>query len=446
MTQDRNEQNREMLNRLTRVIVIASLLWMTCDVIAAQESVASKKSVQQQHDHAVKLARDEKVDEGMAILRSLLDYPVRREYIVIATWKSDCDEALKHYKLVEKKSTQEEYLVIPVSNCFVQQGRSDKGLALLEKHLKKQPDNKELQDAYKKLKKDIEHATRPSYWISLGLSDSDAGSHDWFISAKYSQQLKYNSRWYLRQFITGSEDEEFATGRLNRLGFGIEYQINRQWALDTEMFAQVGSGQGSGYRVNVSNAVNNQLFIRGEYNSNSEDIPLRAKALEIETDRTMIAADYHTDGYIWEMSASLAHYDFSDSNDRTSFYGAAGYGYKMKARLEHRIIAEVSRSWNSQTGVVYYNPVRDLDISLVHRTSYVHKSKFDRHVDHLSVYVGNYNQEGYDAGQTFGLRLEQNYDFDDSLSLGWAIGWASRIYDGDRESITSFVISVSGRL
>ena len=72
-------------------------------------------------------------------------------------------------------------------------------------------------------------------------------------------------------------------------------------------------------------------------------------------------------------------------------------------------------------------------------------TRFNRHVDHISLYVGHYNQQGYSAKLIYGARYEQEYDLNDYQYFSWGAEWASRVFDGERESIISLIANFSTR-
>ena len=424
-----------------------------CNVAAAAEVKATSASVEAEHQRAVALARKDKINEGLAILKRLMkshpnNYSIRRDYVVIATWKGDCDDALANYKLIEHHPGQEDYLVMPVSECLHQLRRDDEALALLKKFNKAHPDNQEVNQAYKDMVKDIGIDRLPDVSTTLGNNNSDAGNREWFWDFRYSQQVSKDLpqlRTYIHYYVSHASDSEFATGDLHRLGVGVLYWFNSQWLLDTELFTDIQSDE-SGGRAKLHYYVDSLLHLSAEYSSNTSDIPLRAKALSIKATQSRIDADYHTVDYRWEFNGSLAKYDFTDSNGRNSLYGSAGYAYLMKPRLEQRVIFELSRSRNTLANTVYYNPAKDNEIDLTHRTSYVYDSRFERHVDNVSVFVGRYNEQGYKSGTIYGARYQQQYDFDALTSLSWSAGYASHLYDGKREGDWSLLLTASRKL
>jgi len=443
-----------LLRKITNKLILLLGMCVACNVAsAADESKTKTVNFAAEHERAVALARKDKIDEGLAILKGLLkihpnDYPVRRDYVVIATWKGDCDDALVNYKYIENHLAQETYLVIPVSECLHQIRKNTEALALLKKYRKADPGDQDLQQAYNDLVKNIKIDRLPEVSATLGNNNSDAGNKEWFWDVRYSRQISDNLpqlRGYIHYYSSHAIDSQFATGDLHRLGVGGLYWFTNQWMLDQELFTDLQNDE-TGSRSQLHFYPISLLHLSAEYSSNAIDIPLRAKALDIRARKLKLDADFHTPNYRWELYGAVSKYDFSDTNDRKSLYGSAGYAYLMKSRLEQRVILELSRSKNSLPGTVYYNPSKDSEVDLTHRTSYVYESRYDRHVDNLSVFVGRYEEEGYDAGTVYGATYEQQYDFNAYASLSWSAGYASRIYDGNRENGWSFLLNVSKKL
>jgi len=426
------------------IVLISSPL----SVAVAQEDATG---IEKQHRHAVKLAREGRHDEGLAILKGLLDkqpnlYPIRRDYVIILTWKGDCDGALKNYELIRQRPNPESYLISAVSECLVKVRDTDQARSLLRQGLNAEPDDNELATQYQSIINNISLDAKPRLDISIGTSESEEGNRDYFLEARYSRELTTRTRWYARFFTTRSADKAFETGDLNRLGLGILHWFNHQWLLDQEFSKEIRHGGDTGSRTRLTHYPSSLWQVSAEYASFSEDIPLRAKADDIDANRFTLSADFHTHDYRWEWSGSTSRYDFSDNNDRTTFFTAGGYAYQLEEKRERRLILELFHSRNTKDGTNYYNPSKDLGLTAVHRTDFVLDSRYDRHVDHLYFSLGTYNQAGFSTKPTYGVRYQQDYDFSDFTSLSWGIAFNSRIYDGGRESQTSFVLSVSSKL
>jgi hypothetical protein len=428
------------------------LLSLFAQYALAQDKAANQASLEAEHKRAIDLAHDDKHAEALAILRPLLVrhpdyYPVRRDYIVVSAWHGDCDNALKAYEPIRNRPNKESYLIIPVAECMASLRRTDEATALLQEGRDADPGNEDIQQAQQSLQNDIALDRKAEIQVSAGTSESDAGNRENFISLRYSRQLLEATRWFVRYLRTWAQDDDFATGDLKRVGVGVMHWFDPKWYLEQEFADELGDwGDEFGSTTTLVHYPHSLWEIRAQYASFAEDIPLRAKAIDVDASRFSFGADFHSRDYVWEWSGSYTSYDFSDGNDREGFYTALGYGYVMKPRLEQRIIGSYYQSSNTLDNTVYFNPDSDSSITLTHRTSYVFDSRYDRHVDHLSVFVGQYDQEGFGSDTFYGVRYEQDYDFDSLHSLHWGAGYASNIYDGNRESEISFIVTFTKKL
>lgn len=406
------------------------------------------EAVDAQYKRAIELSHNDKHSEALAILGPLTtqypeNYPIRRDYVVIAAWKGDCDESLEKYQAIKNRSNKEPYLVTAVSECMAKTRYHDEALGLLQEGKKNHPDDKDIQANYDYLVKAIDLDKKPQLDLSAGTNESDAGNREYFFSAKYSHQIADATRAFVRYFTTAAEDKEFDTEGLNRIGIGIMHWFNPKWYGEQEFSKEIKHGGDTGSTTTIIHHPTSLWELRGQYASFTEDVPLRAKELNIDADRLTLAADYHSIDYKWEWSASYSTYDFSDGNNRDTFYTSLGYGYLMKPDLEERIIFGLFRSSNSLLNTVYYNPESDSSITVTNKTSLIMDTRFKRHVDHISLYVGRYNQQGYSAKLTYGARYEQEYDLNDYQFFSWGAEYASMVFDGERESIFSLIVNFS---
>lgn len=406
----------------------------------ATSVVAATLSDDPLHDKGVKTAREGNHREGLSILQSILDknpdnYAVRRDFIIIATWAGDCDLALEHYQIIKDAPKQEAYLLVPVSDCLNARDRSAEAIDLLEKGASQWPDDEELKEKLAELKAERDYATAPAVSVTLSSDSSDQGNLEWLLETRYSQQVLKDTRAYVRALAVRADDPEFATGDLNRLGVGAIHHLNFQWTFDVELSTDVKQSGEEGITAAALYQPYYLWQLGLQHATFAEDVPLRAKAVGITSDRTSAFVDFRTDDFRWTWSAGVNQYDFSDNNSRKNFYTAGSYAYHLKPKLEHRLILDLYRSQNSlpATEAVYYNPSRDSTINLTHKTSLVYDSRFERHVDHFLVFVGDYWQQTYGSNVVYGVGVQQEYNFTDYDYFTWGAGVESRIYDGDRE-------------
>ena len=430
------------------VILPLSMGIATAETTSTTTKTIPAGSVDAEYKRAIEFSHNDKHDEALAILGPLTaqypdNYPIRRDYVVISAWKGDCDESLKKYESIKNRSNKEPYLVTAVSECMAKTRRHDEALSLLQEGKKNHPNDKDIQSNYSYLVKAIDLDKKPQLDLSAGTNESDAGNREYFFSAKYSHQIADATRAFVRYYTTAAEDKEFDTEGINRVGVGVMHWFNPKWYGEQEFSKEIKHGGDTGSTTTIIHHPTSLWEFRGQYASFTEDVPLRAKELNIDADRLTLAVDYHSIDYKWEWSASYSTYDFSDGNDRDTFYTALGYGYVMESDLEERIIFGLFRSSNSLLNTVYYNPESDTSITVTNRTSLVIDSQFKRHVDHISLYIGRYNQQGYSAKFTYGARYEQEYELNDYQYFSWGAEYASLVFDGERESIVSLVVNFS---
>ncbi len=423
------------------------LLWGTIFFVATF-AVAAPVSDDPLHDKGVKTARDGNHREGLAILQSLLDkdpgnYAVRRDFIIIATWAGDCDLALKHYQKIKDTPQQEAYLLVPVSDCLNVRNRRAEAITLLEKGATQWPDDEELKEKLAELKVQRDSDTAPAVSVTLSTDSSDQGNLEWLFETRYSQQLLQDTRAYVRFLAVRADDPEFATGDLNRFGVGAIHHLNVQWTFDVELSTDVKQSGDEGVTGTVLYQPYYLWQLGLQHATFAEDVPLRAKAIGITSNRTNAFVDFHTEDYRWTWSAGANQYDFSDTNNRKSFFTAGSYAYHLKPKLEHRVVLDVYRSQNSlpANDTVYFNPSRDSTINLTHKSSLVYDSRFERHVDHFLVFVGNYWQQTYSSDLIYGVGIQQEYNFTDYDYFTWGAGADSRVYDGNREQQINVYVS-----
>lgn len=396
-----------------------------------------------EHTRAVELARAGRYEEGLAILYGLLerfpdDYPLQRDTIVILTWKGDCEEALRRFARLRARDDLEPYLIVPVSDCLLAAERPKEAAWIARRALARHPGHEALEHALLKAQVALKLAghdeERPEARFALVSDESERGPREWRAEAEASARVASGTRLYARYLFARSSEAQFDPGELDRLGLGIRYRFDERWLLEQELARDTRrSGQGASHTALVFEPRDNWHYVL-RHTTWAEDLPLRARAAGVEARRSGLSADYHSLDWAWEAYAAVSRYDFSDGNERTSLYGTIGHAYARRPEREQRLFVEIYQSRNTLGDTQpYFNPRRDRDLGLVHRTDFSYDTRYRRHVDRFSVMLGSYWQEGFGSHTRFGARFEQDYDFDDANALSWAIAWRRSVYDGTGE-------------
>lgn len=395
-------------------------------------------------DCAVQRARTGDYDTGLGVLTELLprvsdQYALRRDITLITMWTSDCEGALGWFDPIRNDPRHEPYLVVPVCDCLLERNRTTEALALAEAALARRPDDATLAHAHAKAEIALRVDEglvddRPVLEAALLTDEADRGPREWLLRVEASEIIARRVRFYVRYLRSRSAgDPAFDAGEMNRGGVGVRWRPSARWEVAQEFSRDLGrTGLGASHTMLEYRPYDTWRF-GAAHHTYAEDIALTARAGGVEANRTAANAEYNSLDYVWHWRASANRYDFSDTNRRTSFYTALGYAYEMLPEREQRIYGEAYTSSNTFANAVYFNPSEDRSLGLVHRTDFVFDSPFQRHVDRLYLTVASYWQEGFGAKPKWGVKYEQDYEFDSASALVGAVAYESNVYDGERE-------------
>jgi len=406
-------------------------------------------ALEAQHLHAVKLARAGKHDEGLRILDGLIqdfpdNYPLHRDHILITIWKGDCEDALRHFQRVRSQE-HPPYLIVPVSDCLLDQNRPKEAATLVRDGLARHPGDTSLDHALRKTTLVVEAGrpideNRPAVAFEFLTDESDQGLREWSSRLEGSVRVAEHTRLYVRYSIARSDDAALDAGDFDRAGIGVRYRFSEQLSVDQEFSTDVrDAGKTGAATILVYEPFDSWMFT-GQYTTFAEDLPLTARAAGVEGKHGGVAAEYNSRDYIWYGLVSFNRYDFSDTNRRESLFGMIGRTFEVLPYREQTLYGEIYGSHNSLVDAAYFNPGRDRYTGIIHRTNFIFESRYKRHVDSLFLSLGSYWQEDYGSHGKWGVRYEQDYDFTATSHLNLGVAYERNVYDGQREYETRFAL------
>lgn len=462
------------------------------------------------HARAVELARGGDHAAGLRILDGLLrrfpdDYPLNRDFIVIATWQGDCDAALARYARVRRQPRFEPYLaralrdcavvharqgrhapalvvleelaardpdnaplladvvaihawrpdcpaaiaryeplrgrepldawfVIPVADCLIALDRPREAAGLTRAALERAPEDERLQHLLEKARGGLPAAERGDPYSALvfeaAMDESDQGTREWLSWLKVSAPVSTRTRVFARYLLTRSDAAELRAGDMDRAGIGLHHRFDERWAASLEGSTDVRESGKPGAQAEFHFRPRDTWQFSGSYSTFAEDLPLHARAVAVEASRRRLSAEYGSIDHIWYWRGTGNAYEFSDGNDRRSLYTTVGFAYHMLPYREQRVYGEWYQSRNTLDGAPYFNPKRDHSLGIVHRTDFIFQTSYRRHVDSLFVRLSAYDQDDFGTHMSWGVRYEQDYEFDNFRALRWGAGYARNVYDG----------------
>jgi tetratricopeptide (TPR) repeat protein len=428
-----------------KLLVPACLLMLTFQSPSQAEMIQSgTPASDKEHLRAVEMGREGRYDEALSILNRLTraypeNYPYQRDLVIIAAWKGDCVSALKEFEKIRGATELEPYLVIPVSDCMLERDRPREALTLSRSALKRHPDDPSLTHAMQKATLELKVYDnyldeRNALEFRLATDSDDQGLNEWVGRTEFSSYVAERTRIYGRYLVTRADRAEFNDGNLDRVGLGIRYRFNEQWSIDQELSADLQHSNRGGAATKITHELRDTWkFIASYTTFLEEDLPLRARANNVEASGWQGSAEYNSLDFVWYWLSTVERYHFSDSNRRESFFTTVGYAYSMLPQREQRVYLEWYQSRNSLEGAPYFNPIRDSSPGIVHRTDFIFNTPYKRHVDSLYLFLGDYRQKDFGSHAKWSVKYEQDYDFDDARSFSWGIEFARNIYDGTRE-------------
>lgn len=367
-------------------------------------------------------------------------YPLQRDAALIAAWSGDCRRALDEFAPIRDAERNEPYLTAPMADCMLREGQADAAEALVASAREHRPEDAALQQALLRAQVAARLAGRD--WQATvfegGLSTDDAepGPREWrgVLLARTSVTPSVRVQARLLATAASGDGGGSNSGDLRRAGLGIGWRPSPQWEFLQEVSTDIRTATQGGVAMRIDYRPQAEWSFSAAHATFADDLPLRARTNGIEADRSGLGGAYHSRDYVWDGRVSANRYDFSDGNRRTSMYATLGYAYDMLPQREQRIYLEAYGSRNSLDAAPYFNPGSDSSLGVVHRTTFVIDSRYKRHVDSLYLWVASYRQDGFGAKPRWGVKYEQDYDFDDDLALVAGISLMRNVYDGEYEN------------
>ena len=443
-------------------------------IVTAMAQAVAEPTTEFQHKQATALAFDDKAEQAVAILRKILDrdpnnYPVYRDFVVYTAWAGRCADAVRLYQPIKDHKNQEPFLITTVADCVAERNKPA-AIAMLERWGDRYPDNQEIRDSLKEERETLALQMMPTLDAEFGANNSDIPANqgqaqsgkdsvEFVYTVRYTHPVLYNLSIYGRYRQIDARDPEAPADDLERAGVGVVWAVTNRWSL-TQDFSQSLRDRdtvGKAGSTTILSYLPHPLWETSlEYATYSEDVPLRALAINTTTDRLTFSWYFHSPAYRHEWLASLSANTFdtdgATSNERRGISSEYSYGFEM-GRREQRIGIEAAAADNKSDdpiNIPYYNPDKDFSASLVYKLHYTYHSRFSKHVDHVTAFAGNYAVTTYSFNpvscntSVYGLGFESEYGLGNKTSFRFGGSFASHAYDcGPHEDQFEAHIAVS---
>ncbi|MBT8078081.1 MAG: poly-beta-1,6 N-acetyl-D-glucosamine export porin PgaA [Gammaproteobacteria bacterium] len=262
-------------------------------------------------------------------------------------------------------------------------------------------------------------------------SGSTFGDNQYRVDlAWYSSPL--NDNWRATLF-THDAYARFPEGNANRqrVGAGVEYR-HKRWLANLNV-SSLREGGETGVDVSANYRHTDHWSFGASYETASNSTPLRGQRVGITSNMATVSAVY-TRHESADIRAQLGYQELSDDNDIVSFLirGQRRLFNTPSQRLT--AIAEAYADDHARSDVVYFSPQSGFSWSAGLRYEWLMARRYDFGLTHTVIgEIGQYNQSGFAADQTWGLNYEFRADLNRRFSTHIGFSRRQNVYDGNRE-------------
>lgn len=277
---------------------------------------------------------------------------------------------------------------------------------------------------------------RPEFHTEIGTSETkeraSTGQSLHVETRVYSAPLNFQNRLFAHQYY---ESARFDAGYVyyKRLGLGWESTIARVGKLEIEAQQEFYKENQTSVLVGGEIQFNDYWRIKGRYDSNSTDVPLRARVNDIDGKAIYLSSKYRLSERT-AIDVNAQRLSMSDDNTRRSISASAGYQFIQGPFYKATVSLDGYASTNTlpSTQVVYFNPPNDRTVQLTLKNEWLGYRRYARSFyQRLYLSIGGYTQKGFDTESIGSVRYEHEWNFSDSLNTRYGLGYVRRVYDGE---------------
>ncbi len=271
------------------------------------------------------------------------------------------------------------------------------------------------------------------------------GNRDLYAqSFLYSPPIDYYYRGYVRLFDSEARFQDNQKATRSRFGIGLEKRTT-DWEWVAELNGNLDSNGDPGANLALVYKPNDFWSFKGAYQSNTDDIPLKAVLNDIQAQLYLINATY-SPNEARQLRFTFGYEPFDDDNNR--FFINNSWLERLKNAPHYKLDAyfNLYASQNSASNVPYFNPEQDasFDVTLVNEwiSWREYESSFKQR---LVLTLGDYWQKNYGNGEIYGMRYEQEWERARDIDVRYGLGWLDRPYDGAPENRFYLYLTLSKR-
>jgi len=277
---------------------------------------------------------------------------------------------------------------------------------------------------------------------------------DWHT---YLYSAPIDGRWRVfGHHLQSASDYAGGSPRHERVGLGAEYTV-RDWQTVAEVGQALDNGRDQSLSLRTAWAVDDHWSARLGAEHNTDDVPLKGRSRDFQTLADRYSASV---AYRWNESRALSlgvtRHDFNDGNTRTAF--SLGFTQRLLSAPRYRLdlSADAYTSQGERVDVAYYNPKRDLVLSLGLEAQITGWRRYDHSLTHIvGVTAGRYHEQAYGFGGAadpdygwnvfHAVRYGHRWQLGPALAVDYGVGVRMFPYDGQQEHRSYLYAGVNWR-
>lgn len=301
-------------------------------------------------------------------------------------------------------------------------------------------------DTVKRLKRVLMRRNDPEITISASSrrnkERTSSGESLRLDTRLYSSPVTPQNRIFAHQYY---ESTHFGAepAYYKRVGLGWESIIARLVKLEIEIQNELFKDNQSSVVLDSEFQINDYWRVKGHYDSNSIEVPLRARISDIEGDSAYVGVSYRLNERA-VMDFGAQRLVMSDSNKRRSHSASTEYQFIQGPFYKASVALDMSASTNTFINAAYFNPARDKTLQMTLKNEWLGFRRYDRSF-HQRLYLsaGEYAQQDHSTQTIGSLRYEHEWNFSDAMNARYALAYVHTAYDGEPSKGPEVTMSMS---
>lgn len=258
----------------------------------------------------------------------------------------------------------------------------------------------------------------------------------------YSTPINSQNRLFAHQYY---ESTRFNAGSAyyKRLGLGWESVIARVAKLEIEIQQEFFKDNHTGILLGSEIQLNDYWRIKGRYDSNSIDVPLRARVNDIGGESVYLGGGFRLNERA-AFDIGIQQLSMSDSNHRRSLSATGEYQFIQGPFYKAAAALDISSSTNTLVNTAYFNPARDHTVQLTLKNEWLGYRRYARSFYQRFYFsAGEYAQQNFSTQPIGSVRYEHEWNFSDALNTRYGLAYVRRAFDGEPSTGPEATLSVN---